>query len=190
MGLLRAFELLIHGSGGLKLATKWADLYPSISLSVLAMPRRADLKRVTLMNVSRINRKGPTSAPATRQAGGASKSSETFAPQSSAAPATLQKPANLNTISSVDALLALQAAPDATARRARAVKRASSLLDGLEDLKIALLSGRIPQAQMSRLLALLSDSRDTVSDPQLIEILDEIDLRAKVELAKLGRFAA
>ncbi len=99
-------------------------------------------------------------------------------------------PANVNSVGSVDALLALQAVPDATGRRARAVKRAENMLDILEDLKLSVLSGRVPQAHLNRLIAVLNARRDALSDPQLIEIIDEIELRAKVELAKLGHIAA
>lgn len=99
-------------------------------------------------------------------------------------------PANVNSVGSVDALLALQAVPDATGKRARAVKRAENMLDILEDIKISVLTGRIPMTQLNRLVKELDARRDVLDDPELIEVIDEIELRAKVELAKLGHIAA
>jgi hypothetical protein len=89
-------------------------------------------------------------------------------------------------VGSVDALLALQGAGDATESRKRATDRAFSLLDILDDLKIALLEGQIPRDTLMRLMDTLQSQRDATHDPQLEAALDEVELRAAVELAKLG----
>ena len=49
-----------------------------------------------------------------------------------------------------------------------------------------LLSGGIPRDRLKQLLELVEQRRNTFRDPRLVELLDDIELRAKVELAKLG----
>ena len=89
-------------------------------------------------------------------------------------------------LSSVDALLSAQEIPDATAGRRRAVQRGNSLLDRLEDLRVGLLVGVLPRERLNELSHLAKTARSTVDDPRLVEVLDAIDLRVAVELAKLG----
>lgn len=95
-------------------------------------------------------------------------------------------PAAARPMSSVDGLFQLQELPDALAERRRAVKRAGSLLDRLDDLRLALLSGSLPMSQIAELQRVVTSARGSIDDPHMIEVLDEIDLRARVELAKLA----
>jgi hypothetical protein len=88
----------------------------------------------------------------------------------------------------VDALLALQEVPDALTGRRQAQRHGEDLLDQLEELHLALVLGRLPAAMIERLTALAASQRERVEDPRLAEILNEIEVRAAVELAKLGRF--
>ena len=88
--------------------------------------------------------------------------------------------------SSVAALIALQEVPDATARRARAVAAGHDLLDRLDELRLALLAGRMSPNRLAALAQSARARREGVADPRLAEVLDEIALRAEVELAKLG----
>ncbi|CAK0744045.1 Flagellar assembly protein FliX [Azospirillaceae bacterium] len=90
-------------------------------------------------------------------------------------------------ISGVDSLLALQEVDDATARASRGKKRAEELLDRMDDLRHALLAGVLPQEKLVELSRQTQSRRVQVDDPKLAAILDEIDLRAQVELAKLQR---
>lgn len=85
----------------------------------------------------------------------------------------------------IDSLLALQEVPEDPRRRRRAMKRGQELLDRLDDIRIALLSGRMPQEQLQKLAEALKERKEAVSDPKLAQILDEIEIRAAVELAKL-----
>ena len=85
------------------------------------------------------------------------------------------------------ALLALQEVPDEQERGARARQRAEDLLDQLDVLRMALLSGRLPVAEIEKLVIIASEQRELVDDPRLSAILGEIETRAAVELAKLGR---
>ncbi|NOZ32746.1 MAG: flagellar assembly regulator FliX [Alphaproteobacteria bacterium] len=86
----------------------------------------------------------------------------------------------------VDALLALQGVDDPVLARKRKVRRSAQLLDALDEIKADLLTGHIGEGKLNRLVALVSQLRDSV-EPGLDGIADEIDLRARVELAKLGR---
>jgi hypothetical protein len=92
--------------------------------------------------------------------------------------------------SGISALLAAQEVEDAASGpsrgRARARARAESLLDRLDEIRVGLLSGTIPAGTLREIAQLVQSQRDQVSDPRLAAVLDEIDLRAQVELAKLG----
>ena len=85
----------------------------------------------------------------------------------------------------VEALLALQDVGSPLERKRRAVRRAGRILDTLEGLKIALLEGDISAADLDRLRRAVRDERDNTDDPALEAVLDEIELRAAVEVAKL-----
>ena len=85
----------------------------------------------------------------------------------------------------LEALLALQDVETPTERRRRSVKRAGRLLDDLDELKIALLGGELSQAQLERLGRTIREQRSATDDPRLEAVLDEIETRAAVEMAKL-----
>ena len=87
----------------------------------------------------------------------------------------------------VDALLSLQEIPDALAGRRRAVQRGHALLDQLEELRLGLLAGILPRERLEALARLARTAREAVDLPRLAQLLDEIDLRVAVELAKLDR---
>jgi hypothetical protein len=91
-------------------------------------------------------------------------------------------------LSGVSTVLALQGAPDSTERRARqrAIQRGDAMLDDLEEIRIGLLLGSIPRSRLEQLAQLVRARREQVEDPKLMAILDEIELRAAVELAKLS----
>ncbi|HSR72154.1 MAG TPA: flagellar assembly protein FliX [Kiloniellales bacterium] len=89
--------------------------------------------------------------------------------------------------SPLDALLSVQEVSNEFLSRRQAKRRAEDLLDELDALKIALLEGRLPLAALERLAERLERDRGRVEDPRLAEVLAEIELRAAVELAKLGR---
>ena len=89
-------------------------------------------------------------------------------------------------LATVDALLALQGEGDPAERRRRSVRRGHDLLDALDRLKAALLSDRIATTDLQHVAAKLAERRDFSDDPHLDELLSHIELRAKVELAKLG----
>lgn len=90
----------------------------------------------------------------------------------------------------VEALLTLQDVGGPLERRRRAVGRAGRLLDALDEIKIALLHGQLSAGDLQRLERAIRDQRAATGDPQLEELLNEIETRAAVELAKLEQAAA
>jgi hypothetical protein len=88
-------------------------------------------------------------------------------------------------VGSLDALLALQAVGDPLERRRRAVKRADRILDVLGEMKVALLDGALSPATLERLARAVREQREATDDPGLEGILNEIETRAAVEMAKL-----
>lgn len=124
---------------------------------------------------------GAGSASQTRRAGAASFS----LPGRESATAT--QGSTVSNAGSLDLLLAVQAEGDAQERKKRQARRGHDLLDGLDKLKAALLSGRVQIAELERLKTTLSLRRETTDDPRLDDVLAHIELRAAVELAKLGR---
>ncbi len=99
--------------------------------------------------------------------------------------ATLAAP---SAVSSVDALVALQAVEDSVERRRRAVDQGSEVLDSLDALKIALLSGQESPGHLAKLNEIVKRYEEGIDDPDLAEILRQIDLRAQVELAKFSKY--
>jgi hypothetical protein len=91
-----------------------------------------------------------------------------------------------SSIGTVTGVYGLQEVDDALARAAKGTMRAEDILDRLQDLRLALLEGALPPDRLRQLSHVVSLRRPEVSDPRLGEILDEIDLRAQVELAKFG----
>jgi hypothetical protein len=86
----------------------------------------------------------------------------------------------------VDALLAAQEVGEGGGGGKKARQRAEQMLAKLEAIRDGLLLGVIPQAQLRELAASAKATREGFVDPQLTEVLDDIELRARVELAKLG----
>lgn len=72
-------------------------------------------------------------------------------------------------------------------RRQQLVQRGEDILDRLEEIRRDIISGVVPKARLESLAQMLRSRRATASDPRLIQILDEVELRAAVEIAKLTR---
>jgi len=87
-------------------------------------------------------------------------------------------------IASVDALIALQGVPDATDGRSKGLARAEEMLDLLEEVRKGILLGAISTSGLRILADLARNQKSDAGDPKLNEILDDIELRAEVELAK------
>jgi hypothetical protein len=86
-------------------------------------------------------------------------------------------------------MLALQEVADATERNRKARERGNAMLDRLEAIRVGLLDGVVSSETIAELGKLVRDRRDGAGDPRLAGLLDEIELRAAVELAKLEQSA-
>ena len=115
-------------------------------------------------------------------------SGEVFAPEASAQATTVASAGPIAAASAIDALLAMQAAGDAIGAKKKALRRGRALLDTLEDVQSDLLLGRVSEGRLNQLLSLIGQAREH-TEPGLDSLLDDIELRTRVELAKFGRFA-
>jgi hypothetical protein len=96
-------------------------------------------------------------------------------------------------IAAVETILALQGVEDSAGGHARGLAQGDQLLRLLDEVRDGLLAGGIPKLTLNRLALAVAKRRESFAEPKLQTILDEIDLRARVELAKLEqaeRFAA
>ncbi|KAF0115859.1 MAG: fliX [Rhodospirillaceae bacterium] len=91
-------------------------------------------------------------------------------------------------IGGIDALLMVQGSTDNDSQaRRRMVQRGEDVLECLEDIRKGLLLGTIPKERLTGLAQMMRLHREQGVDAALAAILDEIELRAEVELAKLTR---
>jgi hypothetical protein len=88
-------------------------------------------------------------------------------------------------IGALDSILMLQGLDDSTDGKSKAAAHGEALLDMLDEIRDGLLAGGVPRATLSRLAHAVSRRHDQFNDPKLQDVLDEIELRAHVELAKL-----
>lgn len=87
--------------------------------------------------------------------------------------------------SPVNNLLAAQEVSEDAGRRAALVKDGQSTLDALEKLRHQLLMGGVPMQTLGEIKSRIHSQKKHTADPELRAIMDEIELRASVELAKL-----
>jgi Class II flagellar assembly regulator len=90
-------------------------------------------------------------------------------------------------VASVGGLLAVQQVGDPLEGRRRARRRAHEMLSELEGLRDGILADDLPVHRLEALAILARSERAEVDDPDLTQLLDEIELRVQVELAKRGR---
>ena len=134
---------------------------------------------------------GPTATPALAAAQRTQRSTQAsgFAVTSEASDASETKaalgPSSVNHVASVGALLAMQEEDGPGARRRRMVRRAHGLLDQLDRVKLALLEGQIPLERLDQLVGMLQQEREDIDDPALSALLEQVEIRAEVERAKL-----
>lgn len=89
-------------------------------------------------------------------------------------------------VTNVDALLSVQEVEDPTARAAkkRMRERGDKLLNELDNIRMSLLTNTLTIGEVISVADMVASHREKIVDPTLTGILDEIDLRAQVELAK------
>ncbi|WP_316860047.1 flagellar assembly protein FliX [uncultured Cohaesibacter sp.] len=108
-------------------------------------------------------------------------------PQETEEATQTQQTVQSSAIQDVSALLALQTVDDALqGKRRKAVRKGNKMLDLLEDIRMGLLSGNLPMAVLQQLERLSADPEPS-GDERIDALLEEIVLRAQVEIAKLEK---
>ena len=123
----------------------------------------------------------PASSPTAKRA-----ASGTFSLDGDSSTRAATATSGTRSIGGIDALLALQSVEDPTERRRKAVKRGRGALDALDALKLGLLAGTFDTGALARLKSVTAALAEPSGDPALDAVLAEIELRAQVELAKIG----
>lgn len=136
----------------------------------------------TVVSAADIKRRKLGTAGSTSFAG-MLEAAETEETHTAATLADVGGPASLGT------MLALQEVSEEEIGRKKLVQKGKDLLDSLERLRHQLLIGGVPLSVLRELGGRLAVQRQMVSDPALHAILDDIELRAAVELAKLEQAA-
>ena len=134
----------------------------------------------------KISGTGPVPTTPIRRRGQTTRSSRVFAGELSG-DASVREVAPPADVASVSTLLTVQEVADPLAERKRAIERGEDLLEKLDELRHGLLIGAYPKDRLDHLLALVHRQQNTIADPRLREILGDIEVRAAVELAKLGK---
>ncbi len=143
----------------------------------------SDIK-VTNVGASR----GPASARKTRRT---SELNSSFSDSLREVPETADAgvAASVGGIAPVGGIISVQEVGDATDGRSKGllVRYGDELLDQLEDIRLGILTGSISKDRLAELAQKMRQKRQEVDDPRLNEIIDEIELRSEVEIAKLTR---
>ena len=131
--------------------------------------------------------KSAQSSDKSRKKGAVQKSDGSFGSMVTGGAADTKKSSNTQSIAGVDALLAVQGAEDPTARAAkkRMRVRGESILDGLDRIRMSILTGTLTVGEVIQVADMVASHREKIMDPRLTAVLDEIDLRAQVELTKI-----
>lgn len=91
----------------------------------------------------------------------------------------------VQSLNSINSLISLQMVDDQTPRK-RVIEHGNKLLDYLDELRHDLLVGNVSAYTANKIIQEIRENRSDFTDPKLKEIIDDIELRAAVELAKLG----
>ena len=93
------------------------------------------------------------------------------------------------TVTGINSILTVQEIIDQPEReeRRQLVEWGDDILNSLDDIRHCLLIGAIPKERLETLAQRLKVRKASVSDPRLIDIINEIELRAEIELAKLSQ---
>jgi hypothetical protein len=106
-------------------------------------------------------------------------------PAPGGAPAVVET-APVAPVSSILSIQEVDAETPKDARR-RMVHYGADILDRLDEIRDQILTGAVSKNRLENLAVALRQRRESVDDPQLVALIDEIELRAEVELAKLTR---
>jgi hypothetical protein len=139
-----------------------------------------DIAPVEIKSSSRID-----SASVRKYSRATGTSDSTFSVSDAPEPARAATVAAPGPLTALESILTLQNVDDASSGPSKGLAHGEQLLDLLDNVRDGLLSGGIPRVTLNRLANAVSRRHETFADPKLQGVLDEIELRAKVELAKL-----
>ena len=135
---------------------------------------------------------GPSKAGSTQKSGKgkkAGKTDSTFGDMVASAAQETQATQATQSIAKVDALLAVQSvdAVGQGATRRKMVVRGDKILRQLDHLRLAMLTGNMSLGDMLDIADVVASHREDVTDAKMTAVLDEIDLRAQIEIAKMRK---
>lgn len=87
--------------------------------------------------------------------------------------------------SSLSNLLSLQEINDDGQSKRKALQQGNDMLDSLDKLRHSILTGSVPIHVLRNINSQLSAKKQYITDQSLLDIMDDIELRASVELAKI-----
>ncbi|MBO6521452.1 MAG: flagellar assembly protein FliX [Rhodospirillales bacterium] len=92
-------------------------------------------------------------------------------------------------VGAVNSILAVQQTADATDHRSRGLmlEYGNDLLDRLEQIRVAVLTGTISKDRLQELARKLRERKSASDDPKLNDLIAEVELRVEVEIAKFTR---
>ncbi len=93
----------------------------------------------------------------------------------------------VQSISHIGALLASQEVDEVHVQQQSAIKHGSDMLTQLDQLKLGILNGHLAPHAVNQLRHSLADKRQYEVQDGLKTVLQQIELRAEVELAKLAK---
>ena len=92
---------------------------------------------------------------------------------------------DVSPLSPVNSLFMLQEIDEEADSKKQAVEQGFDALDYLEKIRFGVLTGTVSSDTLKNLNSLIEQWRKNYNDPKLESIIDDIELRAAVELAKL-----
>lgn len=140
------------------------------------------------MRVSQAQR--ARSGSGSRSTRGTGQGGKEFRLPSSRGPVQRAEVAAPSGVGNIDVIVALQSVPGPDDERRQAVESGVQILDLLDQLKVGLLSGGVSSGDLKTLKRVIEQQQKLENDPELADVLKQIDLRARVELAKLKGNAA
>jgi len=93
-------------------------------------------------------------------------------------------------VSAVGSILSLQEVGDEShsgQNEQMLIRWGENILDQLDQVRHDLLMGAIPVDRLTTLAQSLRERKSNVADPKLLALMEEIELRAEVEIAKYSR---
>lgn len=141
------------------------------------------------MKVSKTS--GPKGPDSTRKKSKTSDDGSGFADalkSASGAEAT-EKSQTTSSVGHIDAIFAVQQTADATDHKSRGLMMnyGNEMLDRLEQLRVSILNGAVSKDRLQDMARRLRERTSNSDDPRLNDLINDIELRVEVEIAKLRR---